>query len=757
MSPKTCLRAGAALLAIAAAPAWAAEQQEPPAAQDQDVGATSGDQGVEEIIVTANRRVENMQQVPISIAAFTGQTLKAQGVVNVVDLPQLTPGLGFSRTLVGTNAFLRGVGTTSAGYSTESPIATYIDGLYLPNSAASSFSFNNVERIEILKGPQGTLYGRNTTGGLIHVITKEPGDVASADMSVSFANYDTVQANFYGSTPITDTLAVNFAALYIDQGDGWGRNIFLDTPSYKFHDVGFQGKLRWKPGPDTTITLRGFYDKVKTDQGNNTGVYPGSIATDGTPYSGRYVTHTRIEPFATQRQYSVSLKAEHGFDFATLTSTTGYINNKSLSAQIQNGIVGLPNPLYSEIFLGGDQAAKTFSQELQLASNRPGSDLQWIVGAFYYNDKTTIQADVHGTCVGTTCANIPQLLPSRTTGIQRTKSYSAYAEGTYSITPSTRITLGLRYTSDNKTLDGTLVPLAGRPNSIPAFPPSVITSPNGVIDTDVTFGKLTWKAVLAQDFTPDIHGYVSYNRGFKSGGYNPISFANPPSRPEVLDSYEVGIKSELFDRRLRFNVSGFYYDYKDIQLRSTAPPAPPGGSLLFNAASARIKGIDADFVIAPVQGLTINGGFQLLDAKYHRFPAGVCTTPRVITPPFLGGTVSSTCNLSGFRLPQAPEFSYSLGVTYRFDTPIGNFEANVNDGYKSSFVWEPDNRLKQGAYHLINASLTWTEPSGRMSVQGFVRNLGGEYYFVSAANGGGNDAYVPGAPRTYGMKLRYQF
>ena len=299
MSPKAFLRASAALLCAAAVPALAQTTD-----QTGTPAAAADEQGVADIIVTANRRAENLQEVPISVAAFTGETLKIQGVVSVVDLPQITPGLGFTRTLVGTNAFLRGVGTTSAGYSTEVPIATYVDGLYMPNSAASSFSFNNVERIEVLKGPQGTLYGRNTTGGLIHVITKEPGDVTSIDASASYANYDTVQLNFYGSTPLSDTLAANFSALYINQEDGWGRNVFLGTEAYNFHDIGFQGKLQWKPGPDTKITLRGFYDKVKTDQGNNAGIYPGSTATDGTTYLGKYNVRTRIDPFVSDPRAS---------------------------------------------------------------------------------------------------------------------------------------------------------------------------------------------------------------------------------------------------------------------------------------------------------------------------------------------------------------------------------------------------------------------------------------------------------------------
>lgn len=754
----SALKASATAMAFALAlpqVAFAADEGAAPDAAQADGGSTGGaaDSGVGEIIVTANKRSENLQAVPIAIAAFGAETLTTQGVKSVVDLPQLTPGLGFTRTLVGTNAFLRGVGTTSAGYSTEVPIATYIDGLYLPNSAASSFSFNNIERIEVLKGPQGTLYGRNTTGGLIHVITKEPGNDTAVDMSASYGNYNTTQLNFYGSTPLSDTVAVNFAALYIDQADGWGKNLFTGKDTFKFKDIGFQGKLRWQAGPETKITLRGFYDKVETDQGNAVAVFPGSTGLDGSVYGGEYRINSRLTPFAKQRQYSVSLKAEQGLGFATLTSTTGYINNRSPSLQTQSPILGQPVFGRGTINLGGYQTAKTFSQELQLASSNPDAALQWMIGGFYYHDDTMIQTQVYGTCVANVCDGNPRLIPSQTTGFQKTESLAAFAEGTYSVTPSTRLTLGLRYTSDNKKLSGNLIALPGFPNSIPALPPSVVKSPEGVIDTDVTFGKLTWRAVLAQDLAEDVHAYASYNRGFKSGGFNPISFTNPVSRPEVLDAFELGLKSELLDRRLRVNVSGFYYDYKDIQLRTSAPPAPPGGTILFNAASAHIKGVDVDFEAAPVDGLIINGGIELLDAKYASFPGAVCTA----LSPAGFGTVSSVCNLSGKDLPQAPDFSFSLGFTYTARTAAGTFELNANDGYKSTFAWEPDNRLKQEGYHVLNASLTWTPNDSGFSLQLYGRNLGGEYYFVSGANGGGNDGYVPGAPRTYGVKARYRF
>jgi iron complex outermembrane receptor protein len=407
----------AALLAPCSAMAEDAAAQAAPA---QD-GAPS----VADIIVTANKRAENLQKVPISIAAFTAKAIDTQGIKSVVDLPQLTPGLGFTRTLVGTNAFLRGVGTTSAGYSTESPIATYVDGLYMPNSAASSFSFNNIERIEVLKGPQGTLYGRNTTGGLIHVITKEPGDVTAVDTSVSYGNYNTVQANFYGSTPLSDTVAVNLAALYVNQADGWGRNQFTGQEAYKFKDVGVQGKIRWQAAPDTKLTLRGFFDKVETDQGNAVAMYPGSVGTDGSTYGGKYQINSRLTPFAHQRQYSVSLKAEQGLGFANLTSITGYIDNASPSLQTQSPVLGQPLPGQGTINLGGYQTAKTFSQELQLTSNNKASPFQWMVGAFYYHDNSMIQINVYGTCIGAICA---APLPTQTTGYANTRSYAGFAE-----------------------------------------------------------------------------------------------------------------------------------------------------------------------------------------------------------------------------------------------------------------------------------------------------------------------------------------
>ena len=742
------------------------DAQKPPADQPEQAEAvptaSGATNGVPDIVVTANRRSENLQRVPISIAAFEGSTLTRLGIQSTTDLPQLTPGLSQNRSIVGVNAYLRGVGQNSSGYTTELPVATYLDGLYLPNAAAATFSFNNIDRIEVLKGPQGTLYGRNTTGGLIQVVTRDPGSEPSIDASASYGNYNTSQLNFYGSTPLTETLAANIAAVYINQADGWGRNAFTGSEAYKLKDFGVQGKLRWQAGPDTRFTLRGFYDHSESDEGLGGQIYPGSVGADGSRYLGRYTINERRDPFSKQTQFIVSLRAEHRFGFATLTSTTGYIDNKSPSFLIQTYNVGNPVAGQSATNLRIDASARTFSQELQLASNTT-TPFSWIVGAFYYHDNSEIRATIYGTCIATTCAASP--VPSSTDGLPKTRSISGYADGTYSVSPSTRLTLGLRYTSDRKSLTGIITPLAGFPNSIAAFPPTMVTQPgqpfagfpNG-IDTDVTFNKLTYRAILAQDLAADVNVYASYNRGFKSGGYNPTSFTNPPTRPEILDAFELGLKSRTSNRVLQLNIAAFYYIYKDIQIRTTAPPAIPPSTLTFNAAKAHIKGVDIDAVIVPLSGLTLTAGAELLDAKYVNFPGGVCSTPRPITGSVLGGYSTTACNLTGARLPEAPTFSYSLSANYAFESSAGRFELNASDGYKSHTFWEPNNRLRQGSYHLVNAAITWTPPQSRFSVQVFGRNLTGTYYYVGGGDGsGGNDFGIPGAPRTYGGKVRYQF
>ncbi|HVR89839.1 MAG TPA: TonB-dependent receptor [Novosphingobium sp.] len=780
---RSILLGASAMLIIASAPAAAQtvqpDSQEEPSTEAADAPsnaaptstavppastepvAEEATAGVQDIVVTATRRAANLQSVPATVSAFRGADLAVQGIRSVAEMGRIVPGLVVTRTAIATNLYLRGVGTGSVGYTTEAPVAAYIDGLYLPNPASSVFSFNNIERVEVLKGPQGTLYGRNTTGGLVHVITRDPGSAPRLDASIGYASYNTLSLNLYGSTPLSSNLSANVALTHTKQNDGWGTNQLLGTEVLTFRESGVQGKLMWEPGSDTRVTLRGMYVHVNTDQGVLVGIHPGAVGNDGTPYLGRYTFRDRRDGRAVSDLYLASLKVEQDVGFANLLSLTGYIDSAGTSEVSQLGVPGNPVGGQSGQFANFPGRSKTFSQELQLSSkNNPNSSFEWIGGLFYYHDNTMAGSEVFGTCIGLVCSGA---LPTRTIGYPRTRSYAVYGEGTYKVTPATRITLGLRYTKDNKSITGFAEPFPGRPNSPAILPPTVLRFPGAPflgnpagIDTSTSYSRFTYKAVIAHDLSDDIHLYASFNRGFRSGVYNPVNFSNQPTRPEVLDAFELGFKSDLFDRLLRLNLSAFRYNYRDIQLRTTAPPAPPGQSITFNAAEGRVDGVDLDLTLAPARGLLFTASAELLDAKFQSFPNTTCTTPRPITATVLGGNTGAPCDNSGKRFPNAPKLSFTLGASYALDTAAGTFTLAASDAYKSSTFWDPNNRLRQGSYHLVNASLTWTDPQERFDVQAFVRNISDTQYFVFGAEAG-NDVYSPGAPRTYGVTVGFHY
>ena len=742
-----------------------------PPEQSSEVDATQT--GLQDIIVTATRRSVDLQKVSGTIVALTSQSLKALNVEDVLDLPALVPGL-IAQPSGGNNLFLRGVGSASTGFN-EAQTAVYIDGLYLANPAAGITSFNNVERIEVLKGPQGTLYGRNVTGGLISVITKDPSFEPHADMSFGYGNYDTATMKFYGSTALSDTVAGSVAVYGQRQDKGWTRNLFLGTRDQQSEEIGVQAKLLWRPGDGTKISTSFIYDGGNRDFGFVRQSAPGTLASDGTPYLGRHRYVSRIDPESPYKIYIGTLKIEQDLGFATLMSLSGYQKSgaRTLFGGAQSGLgqprAGLGTP--TNDFLQHDRA---FSQEFQLTSAKSDSRLDWVAGAFYFDDKSRLRLDTYNTCVGTVCA--PGFTPTRNEGRPTTKSYSAYGDATYRILDATKLTVGVRYTDETRRLSGLLTPLAGRPNSVasipipaggavalmPGQPFSVNIAGRPVIQPGIAtkkrFDAVTYRIVLAQDFGENVHAYLSHNYGFKSGAFNANAFNNPAVDPEKLYAYEAGVKSELFDRRLRLNVSYFHYDYKDVQIRSSAPPAPAGNVFLLNIAKSTYDGVDVDFNIAAAQGLTINGGFEYLDARFKDYPGASCITPGTGTASgvTIGLPVTVTCNLAGFQVPNAPKFSGAIGFTYAFQTGAGKFSFSTNDRFNVSYPMTPGNEIRQASHHIVDASLLWTSPDRSYDINLWARNIGGEYMYLTAQ--AGRDFIVsPGAPRTYGATIGIHF
>ena len=568
VSASVLLAAGAASAQTAASPL----SGPPPGPQStrQAADAAPLEPGVTEVVVTATRRSVDLQKVAGTVEALPAATLKAFDVTSVLQLPDLTPGLNVVPS-GGNNIYIRGIGSASTGYN-EAQVAVYVDGLYLPSPASGLYSFNNIEQIEVLKGPQGTLYGRNATAGLISITTRDPDKRPRLDASVSVGNYDTTMENFYGSLPLTDTLAANLAVFHNEQDRGWGVNVFTGHRDDKGNETGVESKLQWTPSSNTKVTLSFIFDNSNQDYGFAYEEYPGTLANDGTPYLGKYRASDRIDPRSPFTSYAGSLKIQQDIGFANLMSLTGY--------QTSNETTLFPGPSPDAGLLGPGEGVtidnfvennRTWSQELQITSKPSKSRLDWVGGFFYYHDITEEALSSFPICTGTTAASCSAGLPMTSAGYPTTISYSGYADATFRILEGTHVTGGLRYTDETKGLSGSVTPLAGRPDSVSSLPGSPTAaveglgqtvfypgqaytiSVNGVptvepgIPTSEHFTKLTFRGVLAQDFGPNIHSYISFNRGFKSGAYNANLFSNPPVQPEVLDDYEGGIKTELFN------------------------------------------------------------------------------------------------------------------------------------------------------------------------------------------------------------------
>jgi iron complex outermembrane receptor protein len=735
----------------------AADQTAAPAA-DQPAQPPSDSSTVQEIVVTATRRAVDLQSVSSTVEALPAGTLKSLDITNVLQLADVVPGLVVAPT-GGNNLYLRGVGTTSAGYN-EAQVAVYIDGLYLPNPAMGIYSFNNIDQVEVLKGPQGTLYGRNVTAGLISITTRDPGEAPRLDASIGYGNYDTRTENLYGSMPITDALAANIAVYNSKQNEGWGKNLFTGHQTQKSDETGVQAKLLWRPTSSTRVTTSFIYDTNNRDFGLNWQEVPGTIANDGTTSLGRYNSASRIDPSAPFTAYIGSVKIQQDLGFASLTSLSGYQTSRQHPLFTANTAqLGQPIARQGTVIDDFMESNRTWSQEFQLASKPSDSRLDWILGFFYYHDSTEIAASTHTTCVEAVCA--PGYIPNTITGYPTTSSYSGFADANYRFFDATHLTLGLRYTDETKGLTGQEVPLSGFPNSIATLPSTIVAypgqhypgNPTG-IPTTLHFDKLTYRVVLAQDFGPDVHAYVSDNLGFKSGAFNANLFSNPPVQPEVLYAYEAGLKSELFERKLRLNLAYFYYDYTNVQLRSTAPPAPAGSAFLENVAAEHERGVDGDFAFVPIGGLTINGGFEFLDAKYVRFPGTTCSSSgptKMINGVLVGTVISVPCSLNGYDVALAVPLSASLGFVYNFETSYGSLALGANYHYNARHTLTPDGSIYAPKANLVDANLTWTAPNKHYDILLYVKNLTNVYTYANAAVSANSFAYVPGPPRIFGV------
>ncbi len=686
------------------------------------IQASTDDNGLEEIVVTAQRRSETLQDVPIAVTAVQGKSLDAFGVTSSSMIATVVPGLNFKQTSATATPYLRGVGQNSASIGTESPVAIYVDNVYQPAAQANMFDLNSIQRIEVLKGPQGTLFGRNSSAGVINVVTRDPSLEASGEVRAGYANYDTWSGSVYATTGLTDTLAADVAFVARDQKDGWGFAPNIGQEIYKGWSVTARSKWLWTPSDSTKLTLIGDY-RHSHDTGTVATTIPGATGTGGVINIGFYNSGVDTVPLANKKRASGSLELEQQIGGGiTLVDILAYQDFRSFLS-VDSDTTSAP---LLKFLLEGKQ--RTLTNEVHLISPQDGP-LTWIVGGFFMRDKVNSRVRQIGTIVpatfGTFLAIDAYLL---------TTSYAAFAQSTLKLGDRTRVTGGIRYTADKRELEGL------------QHGSTTLVIPN---TAERKWNKFTFRAAIDHDFSDTVMGYMSFNTGFKSGAFNVFAPTSPPVNPEVVQAYEVGLKSEFFNKHLRLNIAAFYYDYQDMQLRQIQN----GVLLLSNAASSTIKGLDVDFEARPLHGLTIGGGFEFLDAKYGNFPGSLITVPRAT-----GGNTSTFGAASGNRLIQASKFSSVLNVDYETETPIGKISIGGNYKHGSRIYWDPDNRLSMGPTDIVNGSLRWTDTSGHYLLTFWMNNILDEKYYSNATGTSlGGDIYAAEAPRTYGVTLGWNW
>lgn len=746
MRKLSLLSASALVLPFAVSAAHAQTSSEMAASQDV-AGNQSGQ--IEDIVVTAQRRSESAQSVPISLQSFSTDMLQNAKVSGTDDLSNIVGGVFVLPTSSRPSLYIRGVGTNST--NTTPAVLTFIDGVYMP--MGNRMDFSNVSSIEVLKGPQGTLFGRNATGGVVQITTTPPSETPSARVEFGYGNYEAVDVNAYVTGPVARGVAFDLAGAYNNQNEGLGKNLATGNDVFRTRTVSARGRIRAELGEDTSLTLTGFYSEGSGAAG--TTVAPafgygfinvqGVVRTRGSSFfPGDYdVNLGPNDPHYKVRSGGGSLTFETQFSDMVFRSITAYQTGREL-ADID--FDGGPNSITNLTI--DRNTRKSFTQELQLLSSGSGP-FQWVAGAFYYYGRNGLFPFRFDTP--------PTATVREAFGDDVDKSIAPYAQLSYEILPDTKLTLGGRYTFEKRTIEGRVLV-------------NGVLNPASVGKLSQTFKEPTWRIALDHKFSPTAMVYASVSRGFNSGFYNQQSLggfaseaANPPVKPEFLTAYEAGAKLDLLGRRLRVNLSGFYYDYSGLQQQIYTAS---GATLTINAAAAEIKGIDFEVVARPMRSLTLSVSGTYLDTKYKSYPLapnyvlcdlGAPSVPIQCTSDGMVAAAGSQ-DVKGNKITNTPEWSYTFAATHELPTSIGTFTTSFNLNYRGKTFIDPGNRFRLPTRYVANLTERWTSIDEHLFATLWVKNLFDKQYdygvnILAPVGLAGN----PAPPRTYGATLGFKF
>jgi iron complex outermembrane receptor protein len=728
------LRFSPVALAIAMLAPWSAHAQ-----QDQPAQTGSGSGQVpsaatilESVEVTALKTRNRLQDVPASVTALTADDLARAGLVNSADLQQRVPGLSLSSGGRETNLAIRGVSNNVRSIGADPSNAVHLDGVYLPRSSMALTELFDLQRVEVLKGPEGTLYGRNATGGAINVVTRKPNANPSAEGFVGSGSLGlrrTQVAVGGGTDDVSGRLAVAYT-----KDDGYTRNLSTGTGLDDNNFKAFRGQLRMALGGKSDITLlaQASEDKgtlgygVSTDTAIKGPLYPYSLGDpDYRLTAADHRTNARNirldSPVTSSRKTNV-MAATVNWDLGPVgfKSITGFTSFKSGD---RNDVDWTGAKLETQ---DTTTDVNSTSQEFQLFSQGDGP-LEWTAGVFLYRDKGTETLD--WLLYGPLNCGVPGSCPfARQTVKSNGRSEAVFGQMTYRFTSKWSGLLGARYNKDTK--DGDATNRRSGANFI----------------GDVSFSSFTPKAQLQWTPSKGLMAYAGVSKGFKSGGFNFGSAGIEKFEPESIVAKEVGVRSTLMGGALSLNASAFNYDYTDLQLRTAVLDAVSGKFVVNvnNASKAKVQGLElsADMAL----GAGFGGGLSAayIDSELLNY----------VSP-------STKRDLSGMPLPLTPKSSGSVWLDHKVAMAGGQLRSHIEYNYRSSVVFPLtlDQANNKGeAYGLVNASLRWSAPKDAWYLQAGVRNATDKLYRTMRADyiwGGVVESY--GAPRTYELRLGFKY
>jgi iron complex outermembrane recepter protein len=698
---------------------------------------------VSEVVVTAQRRSERIQDVPITVAAISADTMKTAGVESVKDLSTVVPGLQIGDAVGFATPHLRGVGSTTLAPGVETPIAIYVDGVYYASTTSSLFDFVDVDNVEVLKGPQGTLFGRNATGGLIQVTTRTPTQAPHFDVDISYGNYQSVKSDVYVSGGILDNLAASLAVSASGQGQGYGRNLLTgDEVNRNDINFGVRTKWVWSPLDTTTLTLAADYthrrDSYLADRlppgATNFPAVPATPTSPAIPaqtipnYGSEWDTAQNINPLNRNIAGGASIRLDQELGFAKLMDIVAYRKNSStIDWDLYEGA-----PQYFDGLL--DASESQFSEEVQLSSER-GSPIIWSAGLYYFHSESAY--DPNHVVFGPPEINPLQILSPDE---QHANSLAGYGQVTLPLAAKTNLTLGARYTNENHDI-------VGRQTLFIPGGPVIADTPYP--ERSARFSKPTFRVALDHHLTEDTMVYASFNRGFKAGGFNTGSIPDPAYGPETLNAYEIGIKTDLLERRLRLDLSGFHYDYRSIQVQKIEGAATG----IINGGAAKLNGADLDLKFVASEALNFDLSAEYLNAYFTSFDQAPLSNPDI------GGfTEVVTGSAASKQLPYAPHFTFTFGANYVVQLQDSELAFNATVQHSSRFYLEPDNVMRQDDYTRLNSSIAWRPANHHYGVTLWGKNLTNEAvisYGGTLVSGLRTVGYEP--PRTYGITFEYHY